>query len=94
MIGRTGPPGTYGRRQSLPEDKIAIYTDLLNQGVAATDPAERAAIYAQVNQTQYDDPSLILLATATARRYEQRWVQGWYYNPIYSGMYWYGISKQ
>ena len=28
-------------------------------------------------------PSLILLATATARRYEQRWVNGYYYNPIY-----------
>ncbi len=86
--------GTYGRRQSLPEDKIAAYQDLLNQGVSETDPAKRAAIYAQVNQMQYDDPSLILLATATGRRYEQRWVSGWYYNPIYSGMYWYGISKK
>lgn len=86
--------GTYGRRQSLPEDKVAVYQDLLNKGVAETDPAKRAEIYAQVNQIQYDDPSLILLATATGRRYEQRWVQGWYYNPIYSGMYWYGLSKQ
>ncbi|MCL4824093.1 MAG: ABC transporter substrate-binding protein [Anaerolineales bacterium] len=85
--------GTYGRRQSLPEDMAAAYQDLLNKGVAEVDPAKRAEIYAQVNQMQYDNPSLILLATATGRRYEQRWVKGWYYNPIYSGMYWYALSK-
>jgi peptide/nickel transport system substrate-binding protein len=42
----------------------------------------------------YDDAPGILLATATARRYEQRWVKGFYYNPIYSGLYWYSMSKQ
>lgn len=85
--------GTYGRRQSLPEDITAKYQDLLNKGVSETDPAKRAEIYAQVNQMQYDDPSLILLATAQARRYEQRWVHGFYYNPIYSGQYFYILSK-
>jgi peptide/nickel transport system substrate-binding protein len=86
--------GTYGRRQSLPADIVAQYQDLLNKGVSETDPAKRAEIYAQVNQMQYDNPSLILLATATGRRYEQRWVSGWHYNPIYSGMYFYPISKK
>ncbi len=86
--------GTYGRRQSLPEELVQQYQELLNQGVSETDPAKRAEIYAQVNQLQYENPSLILLATATGRRYEQRWVKGWYYNPIYSGMYWYPLSKE
>ena len=86
--------GTYGRRQSLPEEITAQYQELLNQGVSETDPAKRDEIYKQVNQLQFDNPSLILLATATSRRYEQRWVNGWFYNPIFSGMYWYGISKQ
>jgi peptide/nickel transport system substrate-binding protein len=86
--------GTYGRRQSLPEDKVALYQDLLNKGVAEVDPAKRAEIYAQVNQAQFDDPSLILLATATTRRYEARWVEGYYYNPIYSGLYFYAFSKK
>ncbi len=85
--------GTYGRRQALPDDITAQYQDLLNQGVSETDSAKRAAIYAQVNQLQYDNPSLILLATATGRRYEQRWMNGWYYNPILSGTYYYPISK-
>jgi peptide/nickel transport system substrate-binding protein len=86
--------GTYGSRQSLPADLRKQYQDLLAQGVTENDPAKRDAIYKQVNQIQYDNPSLILLATATGRRYEQRWVQGWYYNPVFSGEYFYSLSKQ
>jgi len=85
--------GTYGRRQSLPEDLTAQFQDLLNQGVSEVDPDARAAIYAQVNQLYYDNAPAILLATATARRYEQRWVKGFYYNPIYSGLYFYALAK-
>ncbi len=86
--------GTYGRRQSLPEDMTSQFQDLLNQGVSETDPAKRAEIYAQVNQLYYDNAPGILLATATARRYEQRWLKGYFYNPIYSGLYFYVFSKQ
>jgi peptide/nickel transport system substrate-binding protein len=86
--------GTYGRRQSLPDDLTAQFQDLINQGVSETDPAKRAEIYKQVNQLYYDNAPGILLATATGRRYEQRWVQGWFYNPIYSGTNYYTLSKQ
>jgi len=77
--------GTYGRRQSLPDDLTSQFQDLINQGVSETDPTARAAIYAQVNQLYYDNAVGILLATATTRRYEQRWVSGYYYNPVQSG---------
>ena len=86
--------GTYGRRQSLPEDLTGQFKELLNQGVSETDPAKRAEIYAKVNQLEYDTAPEILTATATTRRYEQRWVQGYYYNPIYSGLYFYIFSKK
>jgi peptide/nickel transport system substrate-binding protein len=86
--------GTYGRRQSLPEDLTNQFKELLNQGVSETDPAKRSEIYAQVNQLEYDTAPEILTATATTRRYEQRWVQGYYYNPIYSGLYFYAFSKK
>jgi peptide/nickel transport system substrate-binding protein len=85
--------GTYGARQSLPDDMVKQYKELLNQGVSETDPAKRAEIYAKVNQLEYDNPSLILLATATGRHYEQRWVNGWFYNPIYPGTYFYTLAK-
>lgn len=84
---------TYAIRQSLPEEMRSQYEELLSAAVVETDPDARHAIYQEVNQIQYDNPSGILLATATARRYEHRWVKGWYYNPIYSGTYFYVLSK-
>jgi hypothetical protein len=35
----------------------------------------------------------IRLAIPSGRRYEQRWVEGYYYNPGYSAIYYYAISK-
>jgi peptide/nickel transport system substrate-binding protein len=86
--------GTYGRRQKLPEDLTSQFTDLINKGVAETDPAKRAVIYTQINQMVYDQSPQIILALATGRHYEQRWVNGWFYNPIMPGNYYYSISKK
>jgi len=86
--------GTYGRRQGLPEDVIAEFQELINKGVTETDPAKRDAIYRELNQKVYELTPDIILAVATGRHYEQRWVVGWYYNPIYPGNYFYPLSKQ
>ncbi len=51
-------------------------------------------IYQQLTQMDYDEAIAIRLAVATGRHYEQRWVQGWFYNPIYAGSYYYVLSKQ
>jgi peptide/nickel transport system substrate-binding protein len=85
--------GTYGRRQVLPDDIIAQFQELVDKGVAESDPAKRAVIYTELNQLVYDIAPGILLATATQRHYEQRWVNGWYYNPIYAEFYYYAYSK-
>ncbi len=86
--------GTYGRRQSLPAEAVAEFQELINKGVMETDPAKRDAIYKELNQKVYDLTPHIILAVATGRRYEQRWVQGWYYNPIYPGQYFYALSEK
>jgi peptide/nickel transport system substrate-binding protein len=85
--------GTYGRRQSLPADLKASFEALINAGVAETDPAKRNEIYAQLNQQIYDAAPQIILAIATGRHYEQRWVDGYFYNPI-AGLYYYAYSKK
>ena len=36
----------------------------------------------------------ILVANLNKRQWEQRWVQGYYNNPIYSSFYYYALSKQ
>jgi peptide/nickel transport system substrate-binding protein len=86
--------GTYGRRQRLPEDLKAEFETLINAGVAETDPAKRAEIYTELNQKIYDNAPQIILAVATGRHYEQRWVQGYYTNPIAPGYYYYSLSKK
>jgi peptide/nickel transport system substrate-binding protein len=86
--------GTYGRRQQLPAELTDQFAALINAGVAETDPAKRAEIYTELNQKVYDEAPQIILALVTSRHYEQRWVQGYYYNPISPGFYFYAISKK
>ena len=86
--------GVYAQRQSLPSDIEQQLSVLMNQGAGETDPARRATIYAQFNQAYYAAAPAILLAVPFNHHYEQRWVQGYFYNPIYSGYYFYALSKQ
>ena len=84
--------GTYAGRQNLPQDILDQFGELVNAGVASSDPAEREQIYFELQQLHHDQAIQITLAQATAARYEQRWVQDWYYNPITSGTYYYALS--
>jgi peptide/nickel transport system substrate-binding protein len=84
--------GTYAGRQALPEDLVAQFGELVNAGVATADPAEREAVYFELQQLHHDQAIQITLAQALGARYEQRWVQGWYYNPITSGTYFPALS--
>jgi len=86
--------GTYGGRQSMPKELKAQFQDIINRGVAESDPAKRATIYAEFNKLFYDQVPTILLSVSNGRHYEQRWLQGYYYNPIYTGFYAYPLSKQ
>ncbi len=73
---------SYGSWQSLPKAMADDFTGLAHQGVAETDPAKRADIYHQLNQNYFEAAPTILLSVPLARHYEQRWVQGYYYNVI------------
>ena len=83
----------FGASQSLAPDLMQTLSALISQGAQETDPARRAAIYKQFNQAFYEAAPDILLAVQGGRFYEQRWVHGYYYNPIYSGYYFYALSK-
>jgi peptide/nickel transport system substrate-binding protein len=86
--------GAHGRQQRLPEALSLEFSTLINAGVAEADPARRAEIYAELNQKMFDWAPQIILAVATGRHYEQRWVQGYYTNPISPGTYFYVLSKK
>ena len=86
--------GTYASRQKMPADIKDQFQKLVSEGVAESDPAKRAEIYKQLTQLDYQYAPAIRLAVATGRHYEQRWVQGWYYNPIAPAFYYaYSIKK-
>jgi peptide/nickel transport system substrate-binding protein len=86
--------GTYASRQNMPAELKAQFQDILNRGVAATDPAERQKIYEEANKLFYEQVPTILLATATSHGFDQRWVKGRILNPIFSGDYFYTIYKE
>ena len=85
--------GTYASRQNLPADLKSQFSDILNRGVAATDPAERQTIYDEANALYYDQVPTILLATTTTHGFIQRYVDGVLYNPMFSGFYYYPMFE-
>jgi peptide/nickel transport system substrate-binding protein len=86
--------GTYASRQNLPSDLKAQFKELINKGVAETDPAKRHEIYKQLNALFYENVPTILLAVATSHAYEPRYVEGVIRNPLFPGFYYYTISKK
>jgi peptide/nickel transport system substrate-binding protein len=85
--------GTYGGRANLPSDLKAQFQELLSTGVSASDPAARGEIYKQFNQLYYDQVAGVPLYVVTSHGFSQRWVEGQILNPIFSGNYFYTISK-
>jgi peptide/nickel transport system substrate-binding protein len=85
--------GAYGARQRMPDDIKAQFKELLDQGVAETDPEARDAIYKEANQLYYDLVPGTPMVLATSHGFEQRWVKGRILNPIFPGDYFYTISK-
>jgi ABC-type transport system substrate-binding protein len=86
--------GTYAGRSNMPQEYVDQFTELVNAGIATSDPAEREQIYFELQQLHHDLAIQITLAQATGTRYEQRWVDDWFYNPAYSGQYFYSMSLQ
>ena len=88
-----GQGGAYSSKQGMPADMLATFSPLVQAGAKETDPTKRAAIYAQLNQAFYDNVPTVLLSEQLGKHFEQRWMHGWYNNPIYSDVYFYVLSK-
>lgn len=88
-----GSGGTYSASQGFPKDLQKQFDDLIQKGLATSEQTQRAAIYAQLNKLSVDQAIDIFIDTPIGRHYEQTWIKGYYYNPIYSGFYYYAFSK-
>ncbi|HEX2979597.1 MAG TPA: ABC transporter substrate-binding protein, partial [Anaerolineaceae bacterium] len=85
--------GSYGIRQGLPTELQDQFRDINSRAVVETDPDKRAEIYKEFNQLFYDQDPTMIMFSVLGRHYEQRWVKGWYFNPIYPSFYYYPLSK-
>jgi peptide/nickel transport system substrate-binding protein len=82
--------GTFAQWQGYSNPDV---DNLIEKAAKSTDPAERSRIYRQLDNIYYEEAISIPLAQPTGRHYERDWVQGWHYNPIYPGIYFYTMWK-
>jgi peptide/nickel transport system substrate-binding protein len=74
--------GTFSSWQNYSNPEV---DSLIEQGISATDTAERASIYHQLDQLYFDDVPSVIEDQPTARRYFRDWITGYYFNPIIPG---------
>lgn len=72
---------------------VEEFGPLINAGAQETDLEKRQAIYEKLTQLDYEKAIAIRLVVPIGLRYQQREVQGWYYNPAYADFYYYALEK-
>ena len=70
-----------------------VVDELIEKGLRTTELEERCKIYDELAKIYYKDVPSVPLYQPLGRHYERDWVQGWYYNPIFPGVYCYTIWK-
>jgi len=70
-----------------------LMDELIEMGLRKTDSKEKMAIYTQIENLFYEDVPTVPLYVAIERVYMRDWVQGYYYNPTYPGVYAYTLWK-
>jgi peptide/nickel transport system substrate-binding protein len=85
---------TYAARQSIPAEIKDQFTPLINEGVLLTDPAERDAVYQQLNQLVYDNAPGIIGALGTSHGFTPRYAKGIVWNSLYGNFYYYTMFEE
>jgi peptide/nickel transport system substrate-binding protein len=85
---------TFGDFSYFSAYSNATIDALLEAGVTETNDDARTMIYWKVCNMFFAENPNIPLVQASGRHWERDWIEGWYYNPIYSGSYFYHYWKQ
>lgn len=67
--------------------------ELIEEGISETDQTVRKNIYYELQRIYYEDVPSVIIDQPLGRHWERDWVQGWYWNPIHPGFYFYDLSK-
>jgi peptide/nickel transport system substrate-binding protein len=86
--------GTYAGRQNLDPELRAQFQELVTAGVMEADPAKREQIYFELQRLYHDSAIQITLSQATGVRYEQRWVNDWFFRVGQFGGYFYAYGLE
>lgn len=70
------------------------YDVLIDQGINELEPAKRQEIYYELQRLAYEDAIAIFTDQVLGRHYQQRWVDGYYFNPIWPARNFYPLSKR
>jgi len=76
--------GNFAGRQNYTNP---VMDSLIEAGIQTPDGPERNAIYRQIQQLAIDDCPSLTTNQVFGRHFERTWINGWYYNPNYSGVY-------
>jgi peptide/nickel transport system substrate-binding protein len=75
-----------------PEDQALIDQEI-NAALVEPDPAKREAMYQDLQYRYWLDVPSFPLAQPVGRRWVREWVQGWYFNALFPGLYAYDLWK-
>ena len=93
LIPYAGAGGTYSAPQNMPKALLDQFAPIIQAGALEADPAKRATIYKQFDQLWYDNVPDIMGIVAYTRFYEQRWDNGFIWNPLFGYLYYYTFTK-
>ena len=82
--------GTFAYEQAYSNSTIDA---LIDQGIATPNGPNRAKIYYDLQVAIVQTEPSIPISQPIARHFEKDWVNGWYYNAIYPGLYFYNMWK-
>jgi peptide/nickel transport system substrate-binding protein len=85
---------TYGAFADWQGYSNPVADALIEEGGTCVDPVRRQEIYYELQELFIDECPSVQTHQATGRHWERDWVQGWYYNPIYSGTFFYHLWKE
>jgi peptide/nickel transport system substrate-binding protein len=82
--------GTFAARQKYKNERV---DKLVEELITTMDPRKREDICRELTRIYYEDVPSVIVEQPLERHYERDWVHGWYYNPVYPGIYAYPLWK-
>ncbi|MBI0584043.1 MAG: hypothetical protein ISF22_07430 [Methanomassiliicoccus sp.] len=82
--------GTYA---SMINYNNATLDAMITAAAAELDETQRAALYKEISMDMFEECCFVWTAQATNFAVQKDWVNGYYFNPMYSNLYYYVLSK-